>query len=405
MNKVLILDKSAFHGTACSELVRFVECHRVILPYALCVECAISQKGNPPRDSKDPKRLMQKLLEVVKNGAYAGKSPGKIVEEERSRNAAIASLVDMEETQTMRKSKVDEEPDLEKVREECDKAFKPTIDFVERWADQYYKNIRKKELEKKFREEVDESDLVGRLRKWLLFIDGAKDDILGQFLGNRSSAVPADRWEWQMLRLSLAWGTELACTRNKSGPSFENHDISNDIFDIYHVSHLSQADGVVAGDKKLVQPLAMAAFASKDVFASIDDVPYRYCKENDMDGVSHGNAEKAAARHGWFVGHFVDNDAYRHTTDVEVKWWTHKKSEEDKPFEGNYSARSMSILIEGAFRFEFRRRENVEEVLLEKPGDYVVWLPNVEHRGFAQIDNTIMLTMRWPSRPDDHFQV
>ena len=130
MNKLLILDKSVFQGTALSELVRFVKCHRVILPHALCVECAISQKGNPPMDSKDPMQLTQKLLDVVKSGAYAGKSPGNIVEEERSRNAAIESLVDMKETQMMREGILDEEPDLEEVREKCDKAFKPSIDRV-----------------------------------------------------------------------------------------------------------------------------------------------------------------------------------------------------------------------------------------------------------------------------------
>ena len=140
LNKLLILDKSVFQGTTCSELARFVKCHRVVLPHALCVECAISQKGNPPKNSKDPKRLMQKLLELVENGAYVGKSPGRIVEEERSRNTAIESLVDMEETQTMREGILDEKPDLEKVREDCDKAFKPITDSVERLAGQYYKN-------------------------------------------------------------------------------------------------------------------------------------------------------------------------------------------------------------------------------------------------------------------------
>ena len=277
MNKLLILDKSVFQGTALSELVRFVKCHRVILPHALCVECAISQKGNPPKDSKDAMRLTQKLLDVVKSGAYAGKSPSKIVEEERSRNAVIESLVDMKETQTMRKGILDEEPDLEKVREECEKAFRQTTNFVEQWANQYHKSIGKKKLEKGFRKEVDESDLVGRLRKWLQVIDIAKDDILDTYYSNGSNVMSADRWEWQILRLSLAWGTELASKRNKSGSSFENYDISNDIFDIYYVSHLSQTDGLVAGDKKLVRPLAMVAFPDKDVFCSIYDVPYRYC--------------------------------------------------------------------------------------------------------------------------------
>ena len=216
----------------------------------------------------------------MKNGAYAGKSPGKIVKEERSRNAAIESLIDMEETQTMREGILDKEPDLEKVRKECYKAFKPITDSVEQLANQYYKNIVKKDLEKSFREEVDEGDDVGRLAKWLHNIDGMKNDTLDHFLGNGSNAMLADRWEWQLLRLSLAWALELASKRNNSGPSFENYDISNDIFDIYYVSHLSQADGLVAGDKRLVRPLAMAAFPSKDVFGSIDDVSYRYCKGN-----------------------------------------------------------------------------------------------------------------------------
>jgi hypothetical protein len=280
MNKLLILDKSVFQGTERSELVRFVKCHHVILPHALCVECAISQKGNPPKNSKDPKQLVQKLLDVVKNGAYAGKSPGNIVEEERSRNAVIESLVDMKETQTMREGILDKESDLEQVRKECDKAFKPIIDRVQWWADKYYNNLVMKQLEKGFREEVDEGDLVGRLKKWLQAVDGMKDVILGRFFGNGSNAMSKDRWEWQMLKLSLAWGTELASKRNKSGPSFENYDISNDIFDIFYVSHLSQAGGLIAGDKNLVQPLAKAAFPEKDVFVSINDVPNRYCKEN-----------------------------------------------------------------------------------------------------------------------------
>jgi len=277
MNKLLILDKSVFHGTERSELIRFVKCHCVILPHTLCVECVISQKGNPPKGFKDPKQLTQKLLDVVKNGAYAGKSPGNIVEEERSRNSVIESLIDMKETQMMREGILDEEADYEKAREECEKAFKPIIDRVERWADQYYKNIVKKDLEKDFREEVDESNLVGRLGKWLQSIDGMKDDILERFIGNGSNIMSTNGWEWQILRLSLAWGIELASMRNKSGPSFKNYEISNDIFDILYISHLSQADGLITCEKKLVRQLAMAAFPSKDVFGSIYDVPYRYC--------------------------------------------------------------------------------------------------------------------------------
>ncbi len=274
--KLLILDKSAFHGTSRSKLIKFVKNHCVILPYTLCVECAISQEGDPPKDSKNPINLTQKLLDVVKSGAFAGKPLAKIVKEEKSRNAAIESLIDKEETQIMRNSELDKKFDLEELRKKCDKVFKPKMDFVKQWADEYYKSILKKEKEKDFREKVDESDLVERLDMWLKVADEMKSDILKKFYGNGKDEMSADRWEWQMLRLSLAWGTELACKRNKSGPSFENSDISNDIFDIYYVSHLSQADGLIAGDKDLVQPLATVAFPNKDVFDNIDDVDDGY---------------------------------------------------------------------------------------------------------------------------------
>lgn len=278
MNDLLILDKSVFHGTACSKLIKFVKCHRVILPFTLYVECAISQKDKPSNDFKDPKRLMQKLLEVVKNGAYAGKSPATIIEEERLRNDVIESLIDMKQTQIMREGELDDEVDFEGVREKSYKAFKSPTDFVKRWADQYFKTIGKKEKEKNFRDEVDEVDLVGRLVKWLRVVEEMKDDILNLYSSNGRRIMPSDGWEWQMVKLSLAWGTELACNRNKSGPSFENYDLSNDIFDIYYVSHLSQTGGLIAGDKNLVQPLAIAAFPEKDVFGSIEDVPVQYCK-------------------------------------------------------------------------------------------------------------------------------
>ncbi len=70
MNKMLVFDKSVFQGTALSDLVRFVKCHRVILPHVLCVECAISRKGNPTSYSKYPLQLTQKLLALPVNDGF-----------------------------------------------------------------------------------------------------------------------------------------------------------------------------------------------------------------------------------------------------------------------------------------------------------------------------------------------
>jgi hypothetical protein len=130
-----------------------------------------------------------------------------------------------------------------------------------------------------------------------------------------------------------------------------------------------------------------------------------------MEGVSKGNAGTlfTEENNGWFVGFFVDNDPYRQTNALEVKW---KKGQpidegtpEDKPFEANHSAKSMTFLIQGSYRFEFKRGDQLEEVLLEEVGDYVIWLPKVEHRGYTAAPDTIMLTLRWPSLHGDHFTV
>jgi len=126
-----------------------------------------------------------------------------------------------------------------------------------------------------------------------------------------------------------------------------------------------------------------------------------------MKGVSQGNAGELYSKenNGWIVGFFVDNDPYRQTNMVEIKWKRHQPSGEEKPFEGNYSARSMSILIKGSFEFQFKRGRQIKRVLLKKRGDYVIWLPNVQHRGYSHTKDTIMLTLRWPSLHGDHFGV
>ena len=281
MNNLLILDKSAFHGTAFDKLLRFVKCHDVILLYTLCVECTISRKGDSPKNSKDPERLMHRLLELVKNGAYVGKSPARIVEEERSRQAVIESLIDEEQTQIMREAiLVIEEPGLEKARVVCEKLFKPIVNFVQQFVGPYYKEICRKKAEQKFRKMASNGNIVGRLGMWLQIVDKTKDVILDNFSALGGNAVFKDGWEWQMLRLGCAWGIELASKRNQSGPSFDNYkDLSNDIYDIHYVSHLAQAHGLVTheNEKKLMPSLAKAAFPGKDVFRDIDDVPFRYC--------------------------------------------------------------------------------------------------------------------------------
>jgi hypothetical protein len=40
-------------------------------------------------------------------------------------------------------------------------------------------------------------------------------------------------------------------------------------------------------------------------------------------------------------------------------------------------------------------------VLLERAGDYALWPPGIAHRWRIELPDTIVLTVRWPSRAGD----
>ena len=115
-----------------------------------------------------------------------------------------------------------------------------------------------------------------------------------------------------------------------------------------------------------------------------------------------GNAaDESSAYRGWFLGHFLaPPDDPRSTPDVELKWSTYAAGEARSGWALNREATTISILIQGRFRTQFRDRS----VLLEIPGDYVLWLPGVAHCWLAEEDSTV-LTVRFPSIAGDSVEL
>ncbi len=101
-------------------------------------------------------------------------------------------------------------------------------------------------------------------------------------------------------------------------------------------------------------------------------------------------------RHGWFIGHFMDDDPIRCSADVEVKWGVHRAGEHRSQWSSSHTATTVSILIHGRFRLYFPDYE----VLLAETGDYALWLPKVPHYWLAETDSTL-ITVRFPSTPGD----
>jgi hypothetical protein len=114
--------------------------------------------------------------------------------------------------------------------------------------------------------------------------------------------------------------------------------------------------------------------------------------------VHFGNAgAEGDAHRGWFVGHFLPaHEGLRHDDRVEVKWGVHPAGEERPSWVVNAVATTISLLVRGRFRLYFP----TTDYLLQDVGDYVLWPPGVPHHWRAEADS-IILTVRWPSRPDD----
>lgn len=105
------------------------------------------------------------------------------------------------------------------------------------------------------------------------------------------------------------------------------------------------------------------------------------------------------AAKGWFIGHFVrDGSGLRRSRDLEVKWGEHQAGEQKRSRRTNERATTLTLLISGRFVMTFPRLE--VDVILEQPGDYVIFAPGVEHKWHSETQS-IVVTVRWPSVPND----
>ena len=114
------------------------------------------------------------------------------------------------------------------------------------------------------------------------------------------------------------------------------------------------------------------------------------------NSVVTGNAAlDSVAFRGWFIGHFVPPEfGLRSTQNVEVKWGKHELGESRADWGLSDEATSLSVLVSGCIHLFF---EDGREARLDQPGDYAVWAPGVQHRWEIEQDNTVVLTVRWPS--------
>ncbi len=113
-------------------------------------------------------------------------------------------------------------------------------------------------------------------------------------------------------------------------------------------------------------------------------------------GVTYGSAKLDGASHRkWFLGHFIDQKS-RRFSDISFKWSTNPRGATNGEVATNKVGHSISILIQGKMQVEFQGAN----LTLSRLGDYVLWEPGVPH-SWTALENTITLSARWPSLPND----
>lgn len=111
-----------------------------------------------------------------------------------------------------------------------------------------------------------------------------------------------------------------------------------------------------------------------------------------------GNAAADVAPYrGWLVGHFVrgEDGQLRQSKDVEIAWRVHRAGEARHEWVTGETRTTIVVMVSGRHRISFAGA-STDEVILSKPGDYVMWGPGVDHRWYAETD-VVFVCVRWPS--------
>lgn len=112
-----------------------------------------------------------------------------------------------------------------------------------------------------------------------------------------------------------------------------------------------------------------------------------------------GNADDDAGENrSWLIGHFKAPGDIRHSKDVEVKWAHHPAGDTRAEWAPGVHEGTVIILVSGRWQLDLRADDRIEKVILDRPGDYVMWGAAVDHTWRALADS-VMITVRWPSNP------
>ncbi len=278
--KQIVVDKDALVGVNIKDLCDFAKNHLMLGCDTLLYECATASK-------QEPRDMLERYKKFIKSGAYYCSCSMTFIRSE-SENCVLYCwfLPDLKATKQIQTSDAClydmlDSPKTGEVFQSCCKVAKSMFvhlsDKVARRIDTEHPDVgsRLRQLP---------SDRFERFQKLFEHIDAKDlrqmcvDSLRGFWIKDKAKFCSSPQWiSWQYFRLMdviVQYYYYLRLT--DAMPKGEIERAEHDYQDMEYVLLLSRADAILTRDKKLVEPLARAAFPEKDVFSSLEEVPDSY---------------------------------------------------------------------------------------------------------------------------------
>lgn len=273
--KQIVIDKDVFQGTHQDDLCRFAKNHFLILPDGLMYECITNT------DKKDI--LLHRFEQVMLAGAYICPSIKTIVFKEAQNLSPYMYLADLTMTKDLRrtiqqhKSYFDPHYIQNIYSKHCESA-KILLETVPKTAERIISQEHEiLENAKKYQGNKSE-----RFRLWVKTVT-SKDihklaiEKYGNLTDSSEKFCLSEKWiAWHYFCFVCVVSLEYTYLKTVNGTIPTLIEAEHDCQDIEYVTYLSRVDGLLTKDKRLVIPVAKAAFPNKDVFSSLDEVPDKY---------------------------------------------------------------------------------------------------------------------------------
>jgi len=262
----VVVDKDAFIGINLDELCNLAKRCVLVLPDTLLYECATTDKD-------EQSRLIGRFEELASAGSHACTSIEAMIRYEAKYSSPYGPIGAKQGEYEIRM----DAQCLQTRRARYDDFVRQLTMVVEGWHDELSK--KNPDLLAAVRTwDASTGVRPARLNSWFEFVDSQDMHEWSRKLFEGITEVPerfctSDEWvAWHFSRLYGVIFLEHAFLTHKGGPPGAT-TLEHDLQDIFYVTLLCRADGLLSRDQKLVQPLARAAFPEKKVFSSLEDVP------------------------------------------------------------------------------------------------------------------------------------